>query len=658
MPNSRSVVYGIFTVLLSSSIFTRIGDVHAKWLYLSEETVTEVNECGIDTVTAWREKCRFTYPDGSIYYGEWKNGKREGEGLYILFPGEDIKVEYSGMWKNDEAYGWDNYGYGGYEVLYRSRHLTKKYMGKFKDGRKGNMVLTVPNQNFDVCEGGQPDNRMNRKWKCTSSQGSRSHGVTTYKKECSVGALLEYEPYQGNIDDRTSEENSEPKPNIDISYDDINFSIHAHSTHSDDGIPEKLIRIDFAKINELLNGGIASLDDLVTERAIVDITEGIEDLERVGNFGDMVKFLRRSVEQTFETKMRYGDILNMGQYTIVTNIMLLASVSSLDELRALRFFDDTPTSEETRGYVVRSAYRDVRSFLGAFNIMDINSSAVKDLDFFSTVLITTGLNHSVSVTVNLRKIRKLLRSGKSLEDISEPVLFCSDSGRITDFYNSKNNLGDITANCMFVSQLEQKYNTCWLHAVASAAIMAENPRFFEKMDSGAIKLHTTENLLESLGDFFRKQFGAANGLPDELLVEKELKIQSILDQYGIGQYNDEPTSKLVILEGLVRQVVKYRDNEKLLEEFEKRFSVPAGGETIEQYRDRLKSEIVKIDDKYDNNEYRNGSAMVTRNLSSEGKVFLKTLEKLKIFYSFGDKLTEKPPEIEENDFDYEWVKLW
>jgi hypothetical protein len=44
-----------------------------------------------------------SWPNGSIYYGQWLNGKRNGEGAYLSYRGEKGVVgQYSGQWSNDE----------------------------------------------------------------------------------------------------------------------------------------------------------------------------------------------------------------------------------------------------------------------------------------------------------------------------------------------------------------------------------------------------------------------------------------------------------------------------------------------------------------------------------------------------------------------------
>jgi len=46
---------------------------------------------------------KITFPDGATYVGEFKDGKRNGQGSFTLPDGEKL----SGEWKDDEFVGHD-----------------------------------------------------------------------------------------------------------------------------------------------------------------------------------------------------------------------------------------------------------------------------------------------------------------------------------------------------------------------------------------------------------------------------------------------------------------------------------------------------------------------------------------------------------------------
>ena len=43
----------------------------------------------------------YTYPDGTTYEGEWKDGKRHGHGVWTRLDG----TMYVGEWENDKPQG-------------------------------------------------------------------------------------------------------------------------------------------------------------------------------------------------------------------------------------------------------------------------------------------------------------------------------------------------------------------------------------------------------------------------------------------------------------------------------------------------------------------------------------------------------------------------
>jgi formylglycine-generating enzyme required for sulfatase activity len=74
----------------------------------------------------------FTYSEGSVYVGQWKNSKRNGRGTYNL-PGGS---KYVGQWKNDKFDGQGTYTY----------HDGSVYVGQWKDSmRNGQGSYTSAN---------------------------------------------------------------------------------------------------------------------------------------------------------------------------------------------------------------------------------------------------------------------------------------------------------------------------------------------------------------------------------------------------------------------------------------------------------------------------------------------------------------------------------
>jgi len=66
-----------------------------------------------------------TYPDGDKYVGEWKDGKKHGQGI-ITYVDKYLGGKYSGGWKDGEFHGQGT----------ETSILGFKYVGKYKDGKK------------------------------------------------------------------------------------------------------------------------------------------------------------------------------------------------------------------------------------------------------------------------------------------------------------------------------------------------------------------------------------------------------------------------------------------------------------------------------------------------------------------------------------------
>ena len=74
------------------------------------------------------------YPNGNMYIGEWKDGKRNGQGTYTFQEGS----RYEGEWK-DGKYN----GQGTYTLIDGNR-----FEGEWKDGKPWNLTIADKNGNI------------------------------------------------------------------------------------------------------------------------------------------------------------------------------------------------------------------------------------------------------------------------------------------------------------------------------------------------------------------------------------------------------------------------------------------------------------------------------------------------------------------------------
>ena len=64
-----------------------------------------------------------THANGDIYFGEWTDGKANGQGVFVDTKGS----MYDGEWRNDQQHG-----YGMESWMYNNI----RYLGNFKNGKK------------------------------------------------------------------------------------------------------------------------------------------------------------------------------------------------------------------------------------------------------------------------------------------------------------------------------------------------------------------------------------------------------------------------------------------------------------------------------------------------------------------------------------------
>jgi hypothetical protein len=96
-----------------------IGQIHGKGVYTYPDGSKYIGE--------WKNGKMYgngvyTYPDGSEYVGEMKDNKRHGEGVYTYPDGS----KYVGKWKNDKRDGKGTYIYPD----------GSKYVGKWKNDKR------------------------------------------------------------------------------------------------------------------------------------------------------------------------------------------------------------------------------------------------------------------------------------------------------------------------------------------------------------------------------------------------------------------------------------------------------------------------------------------------------------------------------------------
>ena len=81
-----------------------------------------------------------TYPDGDKYVGEWKEGRENGQGIYIGSDGS----KYVGEWKDGNWNGQGTFTFG------KGDFVGNKYVGEWKNNKKWNGTGYDKNGNIQV----------------------------------------------------------------------------------------------------------------------------------------------------------------------------------------------------------------------------------------------------------------------------------------------------------------------------------------------------------------------------------------------------------------------------------------------------------------------------------------------------------------------------
>jgi len=61
-----------------------------------------------------------TCPDGSVYNGEWEDGKRHGQGIYRYINGD----YYDGEWKDGRKHGKGFYLFANQGIMYDGKDMS------------------------------------------------------------------------------------------------------------------------------------------------------------------------------------------------------------------------------------------------------------------------------------------------------------------------------------------------------------------------------------------------------------------------------------------------------------------------------------------------------------------------------------------------------
>ncbi|MDR2777349.1 MAG: hypothetical protein LBB24_01095, partial [Rickettsiales bacterium] len=389
--------------------------------------------------------------DGSIYEGNFRNDKKHGQGTYKYSDGN----MYKGNWENGKQHGQGTLHYSSGNV----------YEGNWESGKQhGHGTLHYSSGN--VYEGNWENHKRHGQSVYTSKEGcvyERLYSEDSLKEDTPMSR--EFYRENGEVGDGDS---GERRKLYTVKYDENGCSTVTYNHYGPDGILERKLKVDYRKLNELLNEGRLSS---IVPGAIEDVTENLEENERIRTLVEAQEHLEACARQYLQDKMHSGERgLDEGGTRELENLMLLADLRD-PKIRVVRFSDQPPNEEK-----MKQRYDNVGALLES---LGINPDTIENTteDFIVTVISTTNGKHAVSAIIDLKRLRELKRESEDIATTDEQVIFIFDSSRaVGDPEYKEYNLGNIQEkNCMVVNGSIQNLGSCWYHSASSTIAVAENP---------------------------------------------------------------------------------------------------------------------------------------------------------------------------------------
>ena len=123
----------------------------------------------------------YTWPDGSVYDGDWAGGLRSGKGTFIDINGD----RYDGDWSNGQRNGQGAYSFG-IGVGNRNAIDSSRYGGDLQNDGKNAKVLYTPGDRY---EGNWVNDEMSGQGVYTWANGARYEGEWANGRRTGYGTL-------------------------------------------------------------------------------------------------------------------------------------------------------------------------------------------------------------------------------------------------------------------------------------------------------------------------------------------------------------------------------------------------------------------------------------------------------------------------------------
>ncbi|MDR1495070.1 MAG: hypothetical protein LBI29_03495 [Rickettsiales bacterium] len=530
-------------------------------------------------------RVKVSYPDGISYEGNVKNGKYDGQG----------KWENGCIYDNSKTYEYKEgtfvdgeFETGKVRTVDRDGNI---YEGEFEGGlRHGYGKLIYAKMNIAE-EGKFAYGRCRKIFITKAVSNLNAYGVYDEFGNIALRQFLSKRPQKKEVLLRVEEQDVtalKPLCSVEWKYSDngsLESEVARYCSYNSSGTLEKIIEINYNGINEALSKGkIETLDDLVKNGLIVDLTEGSPKVFE--SFEEARSNLRKTLEQNFRLREGEGKHGLDGGYYDEQNLMVLTNLGigpeGAKELQRARF------------YTGKISHDSLTSFLESIGIDSENLQQTTE-KYFAMATTTSTENHSVSLVVNLEKIREI--GWDNLNGTDETLIYYYDSGRIVGSLEEGGDVGAITKYCRALNWSQQELGSCWINAVAAELVALKNPDEIGKVFSGEIISYG--HLCGTIG--------AEGEIPNNIMLKQMEIIQEIAEKFGASLFSSESRKQhqdvqnspskflfqLIVRDKIIDKIIELSKKEKLLEALEKRIvEVAATRKSFSELSKTQKQDVV------------------------------------------------------------------
>lgn len=419
------------------------------------------------------------YPHGDFYDGEVKDGKPDGEGIYIWADSSSHK----GYFKNGSPNGYGTHMYkdGVLHEGYFINDVPNRYGkhiwpdGSFYDGNWANGsfngfgIYIYVNRDVYSYEGNWLNGIQQGEGKLTYSNGFTFKGNFINEKFDSNRQMISNPAIKKPLNIESYNEGK---------IEEIEYFYEDNNSHR--------IIINYSIINKALNRNeINKAEDLKKYIKILD-NDDHEVEDQKYNIKQLIKQLAQYQTQNAMKSGSgklddEGSINNAGCVGIKYSIILSEFIDNIEALKRVRF-------EILQGDPnwTKSIYKSKELFLNSFgltmnnnllkdsNLTSIDTLLVNGITYFSVNMAAAVASHAASAIIDLIKLR----------NNEQYFIYGYDTG---GHMNDNNNAGNLQENYLLFNIAQQRLSSCAYNSIHTTITGAKYPEIVENIRNGKIK---------------------------------------------------------------------------------------------------------------------------------------------------------------------------